>query len=72
MSRGIVKVKPIITAKGKLELDQISSPNTYNLSIGHPLYFQNPEPDFSVNEGSIVECEILSDSLCRVTKLVQR
>ena len=72
MSRGIVKIKPPITGKGSLEIDEITPPNTYNLTVAKStLAFQNPEPAFTVNVGTLVECEILSDSFCKVTRVIQ-
>jgi len=71
MSRGIVRIKPHITAKGSLELDEITQPEYSGMRIGTPLVFQNPEPAFTVNVGSLVECDILSDSSCRITRVIQ-
>lgn len=72
MSRGIVKNKPLATGKGSLVIQEITPPNTFSLTIGvSELFFQNPEPAFSVLEGSIVECDILAGNSCKVTRLIQ-
>jgi len=74
MSRGIVRIKPpTVTGKGKLEIQEITPPNTYQLTTGiSSLWFHNPEPAFYVLEGSIVECDILNNESCKVTRLIQR
>ena len=74
MSKGIVKIKPpTVTGKGSLQINEITPPNTYQLTSGvSNLWFHNPEPAFSVLDGSIVECEILSNEFCKVTRVIQR
>jgi|GEM_PF-6414067 len=71
MSRGIVTIKPHITAKGTLKLDENTQQEFSSVPIGKELVFNNPEPAFSVNVGSLVECDIVSDSFCRVTRVIQ-